>query len=79
MIDDISGTLDNLVQDLDIELENVLQQEIEGLALDNPPSTNHSKQKWVYRHYPNQPPDRRHRRQQKNQIPFQMVQKVFQN
>lgn len=37
VLDDISGTMDNLVQDLDIELENVLQQEIEGLALDNQP------------------------------------------
>lgn len=38
VLDDISGTMDNLVQDLDIELENVLQQEIEGLALENQPT-----------------------------------------
>lgn len=31
--------LDNLVQDLDIELENVLQQEIEGLTLEKPAKT----------------------------------------
>lgn len=38
VLDDIGDTMDNLVQDLDIELENVLQQEIEGLALEKPPS-----------------------------------------
>lgn len=44
ILDDISGTMDNLVQDLDIELENVLQQEMEGLALENqPPKTTSSK------------------------------------
>lgn len=43
VLDDISGTMDNLVQDLDTELENVLQQEIEGLALENQPSKPHSK------------------------------------
>lgn len=36
VIDDISDKMDSLVQDLDVELENVIQQEIEGLALDKP-------------------------------------------
>lgn len=36
VLDDIGDTMDNLVQDLDIELENVLQQEMEGLALEKP-------------------------------------------
>lgn len=33
VIDDISENLDSLVQDLDVELENVIQQEIDGLTL----------------------------------------------
>lgn len=36
IIDDIGEKMDSLVQDLDVELENVIQQEIEGLALDKP-------------------------------------------
>lgn len=36
IIDDISEKMDSLVQDLDVELENVIQQEMEGLALDKP-------------------------------------------
>lgn len=36
IIDDIGEKMDSLVQDLDVELENVLQQEMEGLALDKP-------------------------------------------
>lgn len=36
VIDDISEKMDTLVQDLDIELEHVIQQEIEGLALEKP-------------------------------------------
>lgn len=36
IMDELEETMDNLVQDLDIELENVLQQEIEGLTLDTP-------------------------------------------
>lgn len=43
VLDDIGDTMDNLVQDLDIELENVLQQEIEGLALEKPPTKTHTK------------------------------------
>lgn len=33
VIDDISDNLDTLVQDLDVELENVIQQEIDGLTI----------------------------------------------
>lgn len=33
IIDDIGEKMDTLVQDLDVELENVIQQEIDGLAL----------------------------------------------
>lgn len=42
IIDDIGEKMDNLVQDLDVELENVIQQEIEGLAMEKPkaPTTN---------------------------------------
>lgn len=40
-IDDESG--DKMAQDLDIELENVIQQEIEGLALDKPKTVAHQK------------------------------------
>ena len=36
IIDDISEKMDSLVQDLDVELENVIQQEIDSLALDKP-------------------------------------------
>ncbi len=36
IIDDIGEKMDSLVQDLDVELENVIQQEIEGLQLDKP-------------------------------------------
>lgn len=36
IIDDIGEKMDSLVQDLDVELENVIQQEIEGLAMDMP-------------------------------------------
>lgn len=36
IIDDIGEKMDSLVQDLDVELENVIQQEIEGLAMDKP-------------------------------------------
>lgn len=38
IIDDIGEKMDSLVQDLDVELENVIQQEIEGLALLDKPS-----------------------------------------
>lgn len=42
IIDDIGEKMDTLVQDLDVELENVIQQEIEGLALldNNKPVSN---------------------------------------
>lgn len=36
IIDDIGEKMDNLVQDLDVELENVIQQEIEGLNMEKP-------------------------------------------
>lgn len=39
IIDDIGEKMDNLVHDLDVELENVLQQEMEGLSLDQQPSS----------------------------------------
>lgn len=39
IIDDIGEKMDNLVHDLDVELENVLQQEMEGLSLDKQPSS----------------------------------------
>lgn len=39
VIDDISDNLDTLVQDLDIELENVIQQEIDGLTIHEKPTT----------------------------------------
>lgn len=45
IMDDIEEKMDNLVQDLDIELENVLQQEIEGLALDQPTQSKNSSAK----------------------------------
>lgn len=36
IMDELEETMDKMTQDLDIELENVLQQEIEGLTLDKP-------------------------------------------
>lgn len=36
LIDEIGEKMENLVEDLDVELESVIQQEIEGLALDRP-------------------------------------------
>lgn len=38
VIDDISDNLDTLVQDLDVELENVIQQEIDGLTIHDKPT-----------------------------------------
>lgn len=39
VIDDISDNLDSLVQDLDIELENVIQQEIDGMTIHDKPTS----------------------------------------
>lgn len=36
VIDEIGQQMNNLVEDLDIELESVIQQEIEGLAMERP-------------------------------------------
>ncbi|XP_059621971.1 myosin-I heavy chain isoform X2 [Phlebotomus argentipes] len=36
LIDEIGEKMDNLVEDLDVELESVIQQEMEGLALERP-------------------------------------------
>lgn len=36
LIDEIGEKMDNLVEDLDVELETVIQQEMEGLALERP-------------------------------------------
>lgn len=47
IIDDIGEKMDSLVQDLDIELENVIQQEIEGLALDKPEKSSASSSKII--------------------------------
>lgn len=38
VIEDISDNLDSLVQDLDVELENVIQQEIDGLTIHDKPT-----------------------------------------
>ncbi|XP_055373723.1 myosin-I heavy chain isoform X2 [Condylostylus longicornis] len=39
VLDEIGEKMDTLVQDLDVELENVIQQEIEGLAMERPTKT----------------------------------------
>lgn len=36
VIDEIGQQMNNLVEDLDVELESVIQQEIEGLAMERP-------------------------------------------
>lgn len=37
IIDEIGEKMNTLVEDLDMELESVIQQEIEGLAMERPP------------------------------------------
>ncbi|CAD7083788.1 unnamed protein product [Hermetia illucens] len=39
VLEEIGERMDSLVNDLDVELENVIQQEIEGLALERPTKT----------------------------------------
>ncbi|XP_055908481.1 myosin-I heavy chain isoform X1 [Eupeodes corollae] len=39
LLEEISDKMDGVIHDLDVELETVLQQEMEGLALERPPKT----------------------------------------